>query len=158
MYVVLPDKVMEELKKRAELEAKTVEEVVADAALQLVGAMDPSLKVELHVMLRDKYLIDAERFLKEGDGVQASEKAWGAASQAVKAIAAKEGMDIRSHRELHRYVAKLVERSRDPEVGRLWRSAGFLHVNFYENWLPLEQVRDGLNDVKKLVEMLRPML
>jgi hypothetical protein len=40
---------------------------------------------------------EAEEFLAKKDHVQASEKAWGAASQMVKAVAAREGKELRSH-------------------------------------------------------------
>ena len=44
--------------------------------------------------LSEKYLKEAEEFLEKGDCVQASEKVWGAASQIVKALAAKKGEGI----------------------------------------------------------------
>jgi hypothetical protein len=41
--------------------------------------------------LPERYLGEAEELLARGDYVQASEKAWGAAAQIVKAVAAREG-------------------------------------------------------------------
>jgi DNA-binding ferritin-like protein len=51
---------------------------------------------------------------------QASEKAWGAASQMVKALAANEGKELRSHASLWEYVDELAERLRDVELRHLW--------------------------------------
>jgi hypothetical protein len=76
----------------------------------------------------------------------------------VKALAAERGLELRSHGELHTFVAKLEEESGDPEIRRLWQSAGMLHQNFYENWLPPEMVEGNVNDVKKLVEKLKKLL
>ena len=49
--------------------------------------------------------------LARGDYVQASGKAWGAAAQMVKAVAAREGRELRSHAELWGYMDKLAERA-----------------------------------------------
>ncbi len=153
LSVVLPDRVVERLVRRAEREARTVEELLAEIALKLVNADLPS-KVEAHLVLCEKYLSEAEEFLKKGDAVQASEKGWGAASQVVKAIAAKEEVEIRSHRELHDYVSKLAGRIKDPEVRMLWKSAGFLHVNFYEDWFTIEDVRRFIEKLMALLQRI----
>ena len=98
---------------------------------------------------------EAEDAIKKGDYVQASEKAWGAASQVVKAVAAKRGGELRSHGEFHRFVAELRRGIRDAELTTLWASATSLHQNFYENWLPSGTVNDWIENVKKLVEKLK---
>jgi len=75
---------------------------------------------------------------------------------AVKAMAFwREGRRLTSHGELWAYVRKLVDESGDRELGRLWRSAVSMHVNFYEGWATLEAVRDALEDARELLERLR---
>ena len=59
----------------------------------------------------------------------------------VKALAAERGFELRSHGELHAFVSKLEKEIEDPEIRRLWQSAGMLHQNFYEKGLPPEMVR-----------------
>jgi len=54
-------------------------------------ALDPEARFEVHLELSERYLGEAEELLARGDYVQASEKAWGAAAQIVKAVAAREG-------------------------------------------------------------------
>ncbi|MEM2123168.1 MAG: PaREP1 family protein [Candidatus Bathyarchaeia archaeon] len=108
--------------------------------------------------MSEKYIKDAEGFLAERDYAQASEKAWGAASQIVKALAAREGRELRSHGELHAFVSKLGEEIGDPEVRRLWQSAGMLHQNFYENWLPPGMVKENIQDIKSLIGKLRGLI
>jgi hypothetical protein len=56
--------------------------------------IDPTDMVEFHLRLCEKFLSEAEEFLRRGDYVQASEKDWGAATQIVKALAAKEGKEL----------------------------------------------------------------
>jgi len=40
----------------------------------------------------------------------------------------------------------------------LWQSAGMLHQNFYENWLPREIVEANIEDVMKFVEKMKRLL
>ena len=60
------------------------EEIVSRAVIEFLKIDDPQTKAELHENLCKKFLNDAEELVKRGDYVQASEKAWGAASQMVK--------------------------------------------------------------------------
>jgi HEPN domain-containing protein len=101
--------------------------------------------------------LDTAEFLRKGDYVQASEKAWGAASQLVRALAARRGKEVKSHRELHEFVAKISEELEDREIARLWRSSASIHQNFYENWFTENQVAEGVEDVKKFVEKLKQL-
>ncbi|RSN69205.1 HEPN domain-containing protein [Candidatus Korarchaeum cryptofilum] len=120
--------------------------------------MDPEADVELHLKLCEKYLREAEDFLARKDYVQASEKAWGAASQMLKALAAKEGRELRSHAELWKYADELAEKLGDEELRYLWRTANALHQNFYENWMPSREVELSVRDVKEFVRRLRAIL
>jgi len=115
-------------------------------------------KAKYHLKLSEKYLAEAEELLKKGDYVMASEKGWGAAAEIVKALAAREGRELRSHGELHKEIARLTTATGNDEIRRLWLSATALHQNFYENWLPPEIVEKSIEDVKKLVEKLKKLL
>lgn len=101
-----------------------------------------------------KYLREAEEFLRKGDGVQAGEKAWGAAAQTVKVVAAKRGKELRSHSMLWEFVEELSTELNDEELLTLWHVANSLHVNFYESWAPLHAVERGVRDVEKFIEKL----
>ena len=105
--------------------------------------------------INNKYLDEAEELIKRKDYVQASEKLWGAAAEIVKVVAAKRGIEIKSHGELYKFVANLGTELEDPELIRLFSLAGALHQNFYEDWLPPETVVDHAEAVKELVAKLR---
>ena len=157
--LALPERVAAKLREEAERAGMLVEELVAEALAKFLGEpLDPEDRLGLHLKLSEKYLRDAEDFLAKGDYVQASEKAWGAAAQMVKVVAAREGRVLRSHRELHEYVAELSKKVGDREVIRLWLAASSLHQNFYENWLPGDAVKSAIEDVKVFVEKLRSLL
>jgi len=156
--VVLPEKVLEALKEKSESEGKAVEELIGEALFRQLNIVDPEAEVELHLELCEKYLREAEDFLAKGDYAQASEKTWGAASQMVKAVAARKGLELRSHGGLHKEIVRLTKETGDDEIRSLWQSAISLHQNFYENWLPPEIVEWNVNDVKKLVNKLKGLV
>ena len=159
LLIVLPKRIEEKLREESERIGVSEEELVLEALSKILNEpIDPETRVELHLKLSEKYLRDAEDFLAKGDYVQASEKALGAASQMVKALAARRGKEIRSHGELHKYVAELSGEKEDREIITLWFSASSLHQNFYENWLPEEAVRSGVENVKSFLEKLKKLL
>ena len=96
--------------------------------------------------------------LERGDVRQASEKGWGAAAQMIKAIAEARGWRHTSHRDLYMAVNRLVDETGDRGVYNLFSVASGLHVNFYENWLADEHVREGLSDMKRLLDKLEPLV
>ena len=73
-------------------------------------------------------------------------------------MAAKRGVELRSHGELHREVMRVAKESGDDEIRLLWQSAISLHQNFYENWLPPEMVEKNIEDVKKFLDKSRRLL
>jgi uncharacterized protein (UPF0332 family) len=152
-------KLFERLKEEATKKGVPVEELMIEALSKYLNvSLDPDEKAEVHLRLSEKFLREAEGFLAKGDYVQASEKSWGAVAQIVKALAAKESKDLKSHGDLWRYVNDLVKKLGDPELRHLWHSANCLHQNFYENWMPPESVEAALDDVKEFVERVRKLI
>lgn len=92
--------------------------------------------------------------LSQGDTRQASEKGWGAAAQAVKAVAETRGWEHRNHAALFRAVSRLAEETGNDDLDRLFGAANSLHGNFYENWLTSNMVRLLVDDVERLVGLL----
>jgi hypothetical protein len=82
----------------------------------------------------------------------------GAAAGIVKAVAAKRGVELKSHGELHGFVTKLGKELDDPKLAMLFGTAATLHQNFYEDWLPPETVLDYAEAVRQLVERLKDLL
>ena len=163
MSVVLNDllskKVYDRLREEARRLNVSIEELVVDIISKTLNiSLDPNDRVEFHLRLCEKFLSEAEEFLRRGDYLQASEEGWGAAAQIVKALAAKEGRELRSHGELHKEVVKIIKELGDDELRHLWQSAISLHQNFYEGWLPKELVEKDVEDIRKLVEKLRKHL
>ena len=110
--------------------------------------------VEFHMETSRRFALQAEVELRAGDGMQAPEKAWGAAAHGVKAIAESRRWRHRTHADLFRAVANVVRLSGDPEIGSLFDNANALHKNFYEGWFDEEYIAGGIEDVKRLLTKL----
>jgi HEPN domain-containing protein len=157
VQVLVTASIYQRLKEEAERRGAAVDEVAVELLERALGAsLDPEERAEFHRDLAEKLLREAEELLAKGDYLQASEKAWGAAAQIVKAVAAKAGKELRSHGDLWRFVSEIA--GEDRELRRLWSRANSLHQNFYEGWMPPEDVRYAVEDVKQFVERLKRML
>ncbi len=99
-------------------------------------------------------LQQAQSELAAGDTRQASEKAWGAATQIVKFACEQRGWQHRNYRALNRAVDRLQEESGDPELRPLFRAANTMHVNFYEDSEIPGWVAAGLEDVRRFIDKL----
>jgi len=157
--IVLPKRIEKKLKEESEKRGAMEEEIIIEALTKMLNEpLNPDEKTEIHLKLSEKYMDEAEEYLRKRDYIQASEKAWGAASQIVKALAAKEGRELRSHASLWEYMDELAERLRDKELRYLWGRANNLHQNFYENWMPSREVELAVDDVKMLIGKLKTIL
>ena len=110
-----------------------------------------------------KYLEEGKEYVKRNEPVQASEKLYKAAEEAVKKLA--ERFDIPEHEEarekgrwtaplLFGAVRRLSERA-NPEILNLWHAAWFLHVEgFHEARLDIEEVKFRLKFIEELVKLV----
>ena len=103
-------------------------------------------------------LAQAHAELASGDLRQASEKAWGAAAQVVKAAAHLRGWDHSSHRGLFVTVDKLVDEVGDPDIHNLFMFANGLHTNFYENAFSADRVARNLVQTEAFIAKLEAIL
>ena len=106
----------------------------------------------------ERFLMQARQELSAGDTAQASEKAWGATAQILKAIAEQRGWEHSRHRHLHQIASRLRAETGDGDIRRLFDAASALHENFYEDDTPPDQVAERLDDVEVRLDKLLPML
>ena len=97
------------------------------------------------------FLQQADEELARGDLRQASEKAWGAAAQAVKAAGEARGWEHATHGRLFDVVRRLAEEANDDGLRDSFRLANRLHQNFYEGRLESLEVADVMSTVKEFV-------
>ena len=113
--------------------------------------------VEVYVRISRQFMRQAEEEFAKGDRLQASEKTWGAAAHAVKAVAQQRGWRHDGHRYLFEAVDGICHETGDPELRGLFGTANSLHMNFYEDWQSDEFVQDSIKRVKILLEKLKPL-
>lgn len=131
---------------------QNTEHIVATHA----NGRDP--KAEEHLRISRQFLRQAQAEFARGDRLQASEKAWGVAAHAVKAVAQHRGWRHDGHRYLFEAIDKIYYETGDPEFLVLFKIANSLHTNFYENWQTDNSVQDGIERVEVLLEKLEPLL
>jgi len=139
-----------------------VETYVVDMLAKAVG-LDPEVVAKAHLELAVGFLAEGKA-LADRDPVQASEKLYKAAEEAVKALAHLNPSEILRRVEGRWTVAdleKAVLRSSE-RLGWLrqsWDAAWVLHVwGFHEARLDAEDVKARVPDVERLVEGARRVL
>ena len=110
--------------------------------------------VEFHVKTSRVMLEQSGQEFQKGDVVQASEKSWGAAAHAVKAISESRGWRHEGHGDLFRAASRISSELAQPRVWELFHVASANHKNFYEGWLEDEDVEKGLEAVRELLGLL----
>ena len=116
---------------------------------------------EKYMALSHSYIRQAEEELGRDDVLQAGEKAWGAVSTATKAVAEDRGWFHGHHNLTHEALFWLADESGIAKLKEAFAVVDHLHRNFYENVLTEEEVAEGLERARFIlqeVEALRATL
>ncbi|RLG72430.1 MAG: hypothetical protein DRO11_02270 [Methanobacteriota archaeon] len=123
-----------------------------------VGKQIPSEKVEptveKHLLQSRKYLFNAYKSISDRNYDKASEFLWGATAQIIKALAAKKGIILSSHRDLWDFVEQLAKELEDKPLYDAFFKANALHGNFYEVRLGEKEVVEAAEDIRKLISKI----
>ena len=128
--------------------------VLGDLIIKALSKDPPEL-ARYRLSFCEKMLSEGKELLRKGDLTQASEKFWNAVVQAIKAVAAKEGLELKTHADLWSYVNRLAKTRGDLRIAGLFADANYLHRNFYEGNLLPELMREYIESAKKLIQKLR---
>ena len=110
--------------------------------------------IEKHLKNSARLIRQADEELQKGDGVQASEKAWGSVVHRLKAIARDREWDHGGHYDLSVIVERLADETNQSEMEGLFSIAESLHANFYNDWKSERMIRSNIVDVKTLLSKL----
>ena len=80
-----------------------------------------------------KFLVDSDREFEAGDRQQASEKLYGAANEALTAVAMQRGWKYRTHRDMKNASQRLAEECSDPFLVGGFAIAEKFHKNFFHD-------------------------
>ena len=154
---------VEELVKKLAGKGVDVVELLLDA----LGAEDPEESVGERLALAEKYLEEAKQYVERGDAVQASEKAYKAAEEVVKALAERfktpEYYKFMQTGKWHTYLLGMASKTLAKQLGGWvsdgWNAAYDLHVwGFHERKYDVEYVKVGLAKVEEMVREAKKAL
>jgi hypothetical protein len=90
---------------------------------------------------------------------KASEIAWGAVVEAIKALALQvDNKHLASHREVRQYLKALATRSDDRQLYELFVLSEKLHINFYDAFFEDDEVRHCFSAVRQLLQRIEGYL
>ena len=113
------------------------------------------LGVEGHAQMSRRFIEHARMYLAQGDRIQASEKVWGAAAHALKAIGEQRGWDHSGHVNVLNIGEHLGrEFDRETLFLRYLSQAESMHINFYENRRYENVIERALLDIEMFVNEL----
>jgi len=111
-------------------------------------------KSDRYFRLSQRLLKHAQEQLELGDNVQASEKAYGAVSHAVKSYAELRGWNHYNHRRVELILDQLRDEWDDPELTIFHTVVKELHSNFFEHELGTTRVGDCIRTASMLLDKL----
>ena len=139
-----------------------IEEALIEYLRRLTN--DPDTLADLHLSLANKFLDEGENLI-EKDPIQACEKLYKAAEEAIKALATKYAKDVLPDVEargrwtvtdLERALKHIVKTTNKKELTSWWDDANYLHVwGFHEAKLDAESIKLRLMSIHKLVEFAK---
>ena len=97
------------------------------------------LTQDLHAQTALDFLEKADRHFADGDQIQASEKLWGAAAQAIMAVCMERGWAHTSHPAMKRAAERLAEEHDDPQIADRFAVAEKYHRDFYHLFMEDEE-------------------
>ena len=109
---------------------------------------------EKYAAMSQRYIEQADEEFEKGDLGQASNKAWGAAALALKSIAELRGWNHNKHGLLYDISGQVADELALPHLRARFRSANAMHQNYYEDWMAVDEVRDGIEDAKTYLREL----
>lgn len=112
---------------------------------------------ENHVAMSRRFLDHAERELKRGRRLQASEKVWGAVAHQLNAIAVQRGWSHGVHNDFYDMIAYLQKEYGKDDLLASFKAAEGDHSNFYQNRESPETIQEAIDRNRKFVETLEDL-
>ena len=101
-----------------------------------------------------EFIALAHQELEQGDLLQASEKAWGAAAAAIKSVAEMRGWQHYAHTLIAAALWRISREHNRPRLLGMMAWASGLHQNYYEYRYGEEVVAEGIEQVAELLDIL----
>ena len=109
---------------------------------------------EAYAAISHRFVDHAKDQLRLGNRLQASEKVWGAANYALKAVALQRGWRHGGQRNVFAIAEQLSREFNRPYLSDQLLVARAIHYNFYDNDLDQTTISTGIDAVEKYVAEL----
>ena len=105
-----------------------------------------------------RFILQARKYLEEGDRLQAGEKAWGAIAHNLKVIGEQRGWNHWNHQQLENIGRHIVVEFESAELANAISEAFHNgHRNFYENQRTLEEMRITIEAAEGALPLLETL-
>ena len=111
-------------------------------------------QTENHIDIGRRLMLHATDQFDAGDFLQASEKAWGATAQFLKAHAVIRRLPHSGHYHLRQVADHLVQETGIDRIRELFAVCESLHANYYEAWMSEHELERSIGSVKELIALL----
>ena len=111
----------------------------------------PDEESECHALISRDFLVKAREELEKGELLQASEKAWGAAAHAIKAVAEKRRWFSEADWKLHQIANIISAEQQDETITWAYMAVRDSHFNFYRHEYDALDVEDAIRAAASLV-------
>lgn len=110
--------------------------------------------VEKHTRISRRFIAAADRYLSEGDLIQASEKLWGATAHVIKAFCISRGWRHGRYANLKAAMHRMADETGDDSWLGGFKVAYDLHLNFYNDNMTVVVIETNRLIVRELVDRL----
>ena len=100
------------------------------------------------------YFGNALTSIEAGEAEKAGEFLWGSLAEAIKAVAASKRAELKAHWEIGDYARRLAKEMKDESILNVYRDASYLHSNYYEAGLAMEEVQSYVERIRTTVVKL----
>ena len=104
------------------------------------------------------YFENALTSIQAGDAEKAGEFLWGSLAEAIKAVAASKGAKLEHHGQIGDYARRLAKEMKDESILNVYRDASYLHSNYYEAGLTIEEVQTYVDRIRTMVVKLLSLI
>lgn len=104
------------------------------------------------------YFENALNAIQARDAEKAGEFLWGSLAEAIKAVAASKRAELKAHWQISDYAKRLADEMEDESILSVYRDASYLHSNYYEAGLTIEEVQTYVDRIREMVGKLLGLL
>lgn len=108
-----------------------------------------------HAERRDRLYSHSGKMVREGDRLQASEKAWDAVAHALKIVAERRNWPYAGHADAKVIIKRIADLTGNYKAVKQFDDVEELHRNYYADIYPMEDIKTRRASAKELLAFLK---